>query len=101
MNRSPTESNGRDRSGRFAAGNKHGRGNPLAQQAQKLRVALLEAVTEEDIKAIIAKLVETAKGGDVVAAREVLDRVVGKACQTELLQRIEELEKTMEGSGAL
>ncbi len=97
---SPAESNGRDSSGRFAAGNKHGRGNPLAQQAQKLRVALLGAVTEEDIEAIIARLIESAKAGDVVAAREVLDRTIGKASQKELLQRIEELEKTMEGTGA-
>jgi len=96
---SPAEPSGRDSSGRFASGNKHGRGNPLAKQAQKLRVALLEAVSEEDIKAIIAKLIEAAKNGDVVAAREVLDRTIGKAAQTELLQRIEMLEETMEENG--
>ena len=35
------------------------------------------------------------------AAREVLDRTIGKAAQTDLLQRVEELEKTMERSGTL
>ena len=96
MNRSPTGSNGRDRSGRFSAGNKLAKGNPFAKQAQQLRVALFRAVTKRDIKAIVAKLVEAAKAGDVVAAREVLDRTIGKASQSELLQRVEELERQRE-----
>ena len=35
----------------------------------------------------------TSSEGDTVAAREVLDRTIGKPGQTELLQRVEELEQ--------
>ncbi|MEX2169508.1 MAG: hypothetical protein WD851_09355 [Pirellulales bacterium] len=92
---SPAESNGhhgRDTSGRFAPGNKAGRGNPLARKVQQLRAALVQAVTEADVKNIIAALVKAAKAGDVVAAREILDRTIGKPAQTHLLQRVEDLE---------
>lgn len=89
-------SNGRDNSGRFAKGNSFGRGNPQAKRAQALRSALFAAVTEEDVKAIVRKLVQEAKDGDTVAAREVLDRTIGKAAQTELLQRVETLESHIE-----
>jgi len=94
MNRSPTagNGNGRDRAGRFSAGNKLAKGNPFAKQTQDLRVALFRAVTKKDIKAIILKMVEAAKRGDMIAAREVLDRTIGKASNTELLQRVEHLE---------
>ncbi|MCA9233553.1 MAG: hypothetical protein KDA57_23135, partial [Planctomycetales bacterium] len=74
---SPADSNGRSKTGRFAPGNKFGKGNPLAKRAQKLRSALFAAVSEEDIEAIVAKLVAAAKNGDTIAAREVLDRTVG------------------------
>jgi hypothetical protein len=33
-----------------------------------------------------------ALAGDVVAAREILDRTIGKPVQTDLLQRVEALE---------
>jgi len=93
---SPTGSNGRDRSGRFARGNKAATGNPFARQAQQLRAALFKAVTKKDIRLIILKMVEAAKNGDVIASREILDRTIGKASNSELLQRIEELEKQRE-----
>jgi len=38
-----TAGDGRDNRGRFAKGNKAGRGNPCAAKAQRLRVALLGA----------------------------------------------------------
>ncbi len=39
---------------------------------------MLDAITEDDIGAIIAKLLEMAKGGNMAAIREVLDRSLGK-----------------------
>jgi len=39
----------------------------------------LDAVTPDDLRAVVVALVERAKAGDVVAIREVLDRTVGKA----------------------
>ena len=77
---SPNGPNGRDAAtGRFAKGWKGGPGNPHAQQVAQLRSALLEAVTPDDVKAVAAKLVEMALGGDLAAIREVLDRTVGRA----------------------
>ena len=83
---------GRRQDGRFTQGNRHGRGNPLAGRAAKIRAALLKALTEEDAKAIAAKLIEMAKGGDLAAVKELFDRTVGKAVQADLLERIEALE---------
>jgi hypothetical protein len=42
---------------------------------------MLEAVTDDDLRDIIRTLVEQAKGGNVPAAREVLDRLLGKPVQ--------------------
>lgn len=80
---SPTEDNGgRGASGRFAAGNSFARGNPHHVQVAKLRSALLKAVGEDDLTAIVRTLVVKARQGDVMAAREVLDRCLGKAKQS-------------------
>ncbi len=75
---SPAASNGRDSQGRFTPNNTFGKGNPHAKRVQEVRSALMSAVTDEDVKAIVAKMVERAKNGDVAAAKEVLDRLVGR-----------------------
>ncbi len=62
-------------------GNKAAKGNPHAQHVGKLRSALLEAATAEDMGAIARKLVESAKAGNVQAVKELLDRLVGKPAQ--------------------
>lgn len=87
-----SESSGRGPDGKFGAGNRFGRGAPLAARANKLRSALFAAVTEDDIRAIARKLIELAKGGDVQAIKELLDRLLGKASPVEILQRLESLE---------
>lgn len=76
---SPNGSNGkRDASGRFAAGNPGGPGNPYARQVAQLRAVILDAVTEDDLKAIVAGLIERAKDGDLAAAQELFNRLLGK-----------------------
>ena len=97
---SPNGANGRDRSGRFAAGNPGGPGNPQAKHVAALRGALLRSVKAVDVEAIIAKLVEAAKTGDTVAAREILDRTIGKPVATDLLQRVEALESQLAQGGS-
>ncbi len=67
----------------------------MARKATALRAALLDAVSPEDIKAIAEKLVEDAKAGSVAAARELLDRCLGKAEATDLALRIAELEEML------
>ena len=71
---SPNGSNGQ-----FAKGNAGGPGNPYARRVARLRGLLLDAVTDDDLKAIVAAMVEKAKAGDLAAAREVLTRTIGKA----------------------
>lgn len=68
----------RDASGRFATGNTGGPGNPYARKVAKLRSLILEAVTEEDLRTIVATLVKRAREGDLLATREILNRLVGK-----------------------
>jgi hypothetical protein len=93
MSPSPNGSNGgRGSSGRFAAGNKGGPGNPHARRVAELRAALLEAVTPADMKAIVAKLVRKAKAGDIRAAREIIERTLGKPVEFDLLERLACLE---------
>jgi len=70
---------GRDeRTGRFLPGYQSGPGNPHARQVARLRSELLRAVTAEDLHAIVRALIKRARGGDVAAARELLDRTLGK-----------------------
>ena len=45
----------------------------------RLRAAMLEAVSEDDMRAIVLKLVELAKGGDLKAIDLLLTRTLGKA----------------------
>ena len=75
----PAESSGRQPDGKFAKGNRAGQGNPHAKRAQQLRSAVLAAVKPSEIKAVVLKLVELAKGGDTVAAKLLFDRVLGKS----------------------
>ena len=74
----PTDVNGRSENGRFAPGNSFARGNPTARHAQRLRQLFVTAVSEDDIRAIVAKLVELAKAGDIQAANLLLTRALGK-----------------------
>ena len=71
--------NGRTPRGQFAKGNPGGPGNPHAKRVAWLRAALLEAVSKDDLRAIARTLVKKAKGGDLPAIRELLNRVIGKA----------------------
>jgi hypothetical protein len=57
-----------------------------------LRAALLEAVTPEDMRSIVLKLVEQAKEGNIAAAKEILERCLGRPLEADLLERIEALE---------
>jgi len=89
-----TSESGRTPGGRFAPGNRGGPGNPHATTVAKLRAAILAAVTPEDIDAIIRGLVHRAKGGDMAAAKELLDRAIGKATDANVAERLDELERT-------
>jgi hypothetical protein len=86
-------SDGRDGSGRFTPGNKGGPGNPFARKVSQLRSALLETVTEDDMRRSPAKLVAMARAGDLPAIRELLERTLGKPVEADFMERLDELEK--------
>jgi hypothetical protein len=73
-----TTATGRDGSGRFAAGNKGGPGNPFARHTAAARKAIADAVTAEQLAAIAAVLVKKALEGDVSAAKLVFSYAAGK-----------------------
>jgi hypothetical protein len=72
----PTE--GRDADGRFAKGNAGGPGNPYPRRVAALRRALLDSVTEDDIKAIAKAVIEEAKDGNIAAAKIIFQYTLGK-----------------------
>lgn len=82
----------RDKHGRFLPGNKVARGNREYVKAMRLRRVLLAAVTEDDLKAVIRVLLEKARAGDTTAAKEVLDRTIGRPAPIDVLSRLDELE---------
>jgi hypothetical protein len=71
-------SSGRADDGKFAPGNKFGPGNPFARKCAAFRAALMEAVTEQDIKDIAVKLRDDAKAGDKAAVKLLFQYVIGK-----------------------
>ena len=87
---------GRDRGGRSTKGNPGGPGNPFAQRVGRLRSVMPDAVSEDDLKAIVVALVAQAKDGDVVAAREILNRTIGKPVDAVDVDRLD-LDRTADG----
>jgi hypothetical protein len=73
-----SDGGGRLPDGRFAVGNKLSKGNPFSRRLAGMRVALLDAVGEDQLKRVAAKLVTMAEGGDVGAATLLLRYVVGR-----------------------
>ncbi len=77
MNGTPPD--GRDHtSGRFTAGNSFGRGNPHARRQAALRAVLAEAVPEDRLRRIAAKLAAKAEDGDIEACKLLLGYLLGK-----------------------
>ncbi len=93
---SPKGGNGRTAGGRFAKGYKGGPGNPHARRVGQLRAVLLGAVTDEDLKAVIAALLNQAKAGDIASIRELLQRLLGPPVELDFIERMEALEQRIE-----
>ena len=74
----PMPTSDRAGSGRFAKGNRGGPGNPFARQTAALRAALIQSVTEQDIKDIVTVLVRDAKRGQLPAIKLLFAYVLGK-----------------------
>ena len=50
------------------------------------------AITPEAIRRAVEALIREAEAGNVTAARELIDRAIGKPLEADLLERIETLE---------
>ena len=90
------DAKGRDQGGRFTKGNNGGPGNPHAAKVAQLRSVLLEAVTPEDIRAVVEALVTEAKAGNVSAMREFFNRVLGQPQAIDAIERLAEVEAILE-----
>ena len=71
-----------------------------AAEAFASHAAMLEAVTPADMRALVSMLVRLAKEGNVAAAKEVLDRCIGKPVEADLIERLEALEGMAARRGA-
>jgi hypothetical protein len=56
---------------------------------------MTEAVTDDDMRAVVAALVAAAKRGESWAVKEVFDRTVGKPVEADLVARLEMLKRVM------
>ena len=80
--------NGKDKKGKFVAGNQAavGNKNPSASIKREFAVWFKAAVSKKDIVAIARNLIDIAKSkkrtGSIAAAREIMDRCMGKAEQS-------------------
>ena len=74
---------GRSKGGKFVEGNQCAIGNKshTNEKAKALKKALLDSVTETDIKAIVKKMKTQARAGDHNARKELFDRLWGRATQ--------------------
>jgi hypothetical protein len=89
---------GRTPGGRFATGNKLGRGNPLAGRAAKIRAELLRASKRGDIREICRKLIDGAKAGDLAFIREWFDRTAGRPTDIVTEERIARMEELLKAT---
>ena len=59
----------------------------VAQQRKWLQQSLMSAVTPEDMQDVILMLIERARGGSIAAAKELLDRTLGKPTQEIIVEQ--------------
>lgn len=69
---------GRDNRGRFGKGNTAARGNPFNNKVAEWRDAVVMSVDGIDVQGVMRAMVKAAIGGDVAAARVVLERTLGR-----------------------
>jgi hypothetical protein len=95
--------NGRNHNGQFAKGNPGGPGNPglkfLAEHRRKFAEAVTPQIVADAVKVLVDVMTDDkAKDADrISAAREILDRSIGRPTSTDVLERIEALEQMMDG----
>jgi len=87
----PSESgaDGRDRRGRFAAGNRASKGNVLARKAARFRSRLFNTVSEDDFAEVVERLIREAKSGESWACKLLFSYLLGEPSALDALEQIE------------
>ena len=62
----------------------------VQQQRKWLQESLMAAITPEDMQEVIIMLIERARGGSIAAAKELLDRTLGKPTQEIIVEQQEQ-----------
>lgn len=84
----------------FQRGNKAGKGNPYARRSGLLRAVMYRRVTPKDFEEAVDALLVECKAGNLVAIRELFDRLIGKPSEgLDMLARIEQLETMLLAQG--
>ena len=78
--------NGKNGTGQFTTGNRHGKGNPLFGKVATLRSAVLESITPATVKGLIKAFIERAKAGDIAAAKLILPYLIGQTATAKELE---------------
>lgn len=95
-------SDDRDVSGKFSHGNAaRGRRKSRTDDefAEDVRNALKSALSKKAIAKIARQLVSNAESGDRLSIKEIFDRITGRPGQSEMLKRIESLERAAKQPG--
>jgi hypothetical protein len=92
----PTADSGRANGGKFASGNRFGKGNPNNRRAQEIRNAIIKAIEPSEMAQAARQLLQQAKGGDRQAFAELCDRIIGKPLPMDVEERIAALEKLLQ-----
>lgn len=62
----------------------------IHQKRKWLQESLMAAVTPEDMQVVIGVLIDRARNGSIAAAKELLDRTLGKPTQEILIESTQE-----------
>lgn len=77
--RSKSKTGDRTSDGKFRPGHSiKSPGNPRLKRLAKYQAAVRNAVTPESLEQVLAKVLELANEGDMLAAKVILDRTLGK-----------------------
>ena len=91
----PVPSTGRRDNGTFTPGHEFSKGKPRSSKVQRLRGGLLKAVSPADLRDVVKRLIEAAKGGDVSAAKLLFDRLLGPPLGLDIEERLAALEEKL------
>lgn len=89
----------RHANGQFKIGNPGGPGNPRAAQARQVRARLdsaqFKVCSEDRLVAMYDAILRRAEAGDVQAAKLIIEHVKGPPLNTEVAERIENIEQAL------